>query len=133
MLERATRQDTIRAKAFFADKISFTTGPVELEHMLKSGEDIVVVDVRAADDYAKGHIPGAINLPAGTWDRPEGLDKGKTNIVYCYSQTCHLAAKACLGFADKGYPVMELEGGFATWKQDELEIEHEPASRFTRK
>src|SRR3954453_23554845 len=72
--------DTARALAFFEDKMSFTTGPVELEHRIKDGDDIVVVDVRDADDYAKGHIPGAINLPRGTWENPQGLSKDKVNI-----------------------------------------------------
>jgi len=116
-------QDSIRALAFFQDKITFTTGPVELEHQIKDGENIVIVDVRDADDYAKGHIPGAINVPRGTWDDPQGLEKGKVNIVYCYTQTCHLGAHACAVFAAKSYPVMELEGGFAAWKDNDFETE----------
>jgi hypothetical protein len=35
-----------------------------------------------------------------------------------------------VGFASKGYPVMELEGGFETWKDYELDIEPEPANRL---
>ena len=74
-------------------------------------------------DYAKGHIPGAINCPKGSWELYEGLSKDKTNVVYCYTQVCHLAATAAVEFADRGYPVMELEGGFETWKEYELPIE----------
>jgi rhodanese-related sulfurtransferase len=123
--------DPSRAKAYFEDKLAFTTGPVELDRWIKSGENnLVVVDVRAKEDYAKGHIPGAINIPKENWDRPDGLAKEKTNIVYCYTQQCHLAANACARFASAGYPVMELEGGFETWKEDQLDIEEEPAQRF---
>ena len=42
--------------------MAFTTGPVELERMMKNKE-VNVVDVRAAEDYAEGHIPGAVSLP----------------------------------------------------------------------
>ena len=115
--------DPQKAKEYFEAKISFTTGPVELERMMKQGENINIVDVRAAEDYAEGHIPGAVNLPKDKWQKLEGLRKDKTNVLYCYSQVCHLAATAAVEFASKGYPVMELEGGFRTWKEHDMDIE----------
>ena len=123
--------DPARARAYFEEKLAFTTGPVELDRWIKASEDnLVVVDVRAAQDFAKGHLPGAINLPREKWESLQGLSRDKTNVVYCYTQQCHLAANACLHFATKGYPVMELEGGFDAWQENELEIEEESASRF---
>ena len=116
-------QDVARARAFFEQKLSFTTGPVELDHAIKDHENIVIVDVREAEDYEKGHVPGAINLPKGTWDNPEGLQKNRTNVVYCYTQQCHLGANACVRFASQGYPVMEMEGGFEAWQENDLETE----------
>ena len=125
--------DPARAKAFFQNKVDFTTGPVELEHMIKSHENsITVVDVREAEDFGRGHIPGAINLPRGTWETANELSKDKTNIVYCYTQTCHLAANACASFASRGFPVMELEGGFEGWKENDFELEQEPANRLRK-
>ena len=117
------KQDTARARAFFEQKVAFTTGPMEVDSALKAHENIVVVDVRAAEDYAKGHVPGAINLPKGSWEHPEGLQKDRTNIVYCYSQQCHLAARAAAQFATQGYPVMEMEGGIDAWTEHDLETE----------
>jgi len=124
--------DPANAKAFFEDKLAFTTGPVELDHMLKSNENILVVDVREADDFSKGHIPGALSLPRERWDGLEGMSRDKTYVFYCYTQTCHLAAQACVNFAGRGYPVMELEGGFAAWKAAELDIEREPINRLKK-
>jgi rhodanese-related sulfurtransferase len=124
--------DPDRARAFFEDKLAFTTGPVELDHMLKSNENITVVDVRDADDFAKGHIPGALSLPRERWDSLEGMSRDKTFVFYCYTQACHLAARACVKFAGRGYPVMELEGGFAAWQAAELDIEREPINRLKR-
>jgi rhodanese-related sulfurtransferase len=111
-----------RAHDYFAQKMEFTTGPVELERELKGG-DVVVVDVRAAEDYEKGHIPGAISLPQDRWERPEGLDRQRVNVLYCYSQVCHLAARAAVELSAQGYPVRELEGGFEGWKQNQLPVE----------
>ncbi len=120
-----------KAKAYFEQKLAFTTGPVELSKWIKSREDnLLVVDVREVEDYAKEHIPGAINVPRDKWQNPQGLSKDKTNVVYCYTQQCHLAANACVQFAGAGFPVMELEGGFEAWKENELDIEEESARRF---
>jgi rhodanese-related sulfurtransferase len=104
-----------RAREFFAAKMAFTTGPVELKGMLGRKENVAVIDVRRPEDYAKSHIPGAVNLPHGQWHTAKGLSKDKLHVVYCYSQTCHLAAAAALEFASQGYRVMEMEGGFAAW------------------
>lgn len=112
--------DATRAREYFEDKMAFTTGPVELERELKT---VSVIDVRAAEDYAQGHLPGAINLPQGTWERAEGLSRDKVNVVYCYSQVCHLAAKAAIIFTKQGFTVKELEGGFAGWKEHDLPVE----------
>jgi rhodanese-related sulfurtransferase len=114
--------DPAKAKEYFEAKMDFTTGPVELERMMKNGE-VNVVDVRAGEDYAEGHIPGAVNLPKDQWQSLKGLRKDKVNVLYCYSHVCHLAATAAVEFADKGYPVMELEGGWRWWKNDGFEIE----------
>jgi rhodanese-related sulfurtransferase len=115
--------DPIEAKQYFESKLAFTTGPVELNRMIQNRENINVVDVRAEEDYQKGHIPGAVNLPQERWASQEGLDKSKTNVLYCYTQVCHLAAKAAVEFSRAGFPVMEMDGGFEAWRENEMEIE----------
>jgi rhodanese-related sulfurtransferase len=120
-----------KAKKYFKDKMAFTTGPVELERML-TGREVHVVDVRAAEDYAEGRIPSAVNFPKDQWGDAKvmkaRLRKDKINVLYCYSQVCHLAATAAVLFAGKGYPVMELEGGWRWWKHDEFAIEKAPST-----
>jgi rhodanese-related sulfurtransferase len=122
--------DPVRAKAYFEDRLAFTTGPVELDRIIKSHDhNIIVVDAREPEDFVKGHVPGAINLPKEKWAHPEGLQKEKTNVVYCYSQVCHLAASACVVLAGMGFPMMEMEGGFKAWQEHELDVEREPVNR----
>jgi rhodanese-related sulfurtransferase len=118
--------DPAKAREFFLNKITFTTGPVEVDRMLKTHQDVNVVDVREEEDYRKGHVPGAINLPHDKWQTLEGLSKDKPNILYCYSMVCHLAATAAVQFAEKGFPVMEMDGGFDEWKEHDLEIDTTP-------
>jgi rhodanese-related sulfurtransferase len=115
-------QDPVRAKEFFEAKMAFTTGPVELERMIKENR-VNIVDVRAADDYAKGHIPGAVNLPKERWETFAGLRKDRTNVLYCYSMVCHLAAAAAIQFAAQGFLIMELDGGWRWWKEDGFDVE----------
>jgi len=112
-------KDTERARKYFEDRVAFTMGPVELKKAINNKENIVVVDVRKAEDYKNGHIPGAISIPATEFeDRINELSKDKVTILYCYTQQCHLAAKSALKLASKGYPVIELEGGMKTWQHE---------------
>lgn len=102
--------------------MAFTTGPIELNRAINEKQDIVVVDVRAVEDFREGHIRGAVSLPRDQWNNPVGLRKDKLNVIYCYTHVCHLGAAACVEFARQGYPVMEMDGGFVAWTKHNLEI-----------
>ncbi len=112
-----------KAHKYFKAKMEFTTGPVELDRMVKDHENVNIIDVRSAADYALEHIPGAINLPKGRWASCSGLSREAVNVVYCYSEDCHLAAAAAMEFTGQGFSVIELEGGFEGWKEHNLPIE----------
>jgi len=114
--------DVDAARRFFRERLAFTTGPMELQARLERGEQVTVIDVRSADDYRTGHVPGAIHLPQGKWHRLAGIRKQVPAVVYCYSQTCKLAAAAALEFASHGIVAQEMEGGFATWREQGLPI-----------
>ena len=124
------KNDPAKAQQYFADKMAFTTGPVELSHELEHGNDnLVVVDVREEDDYREAHIPGAINLPRERWESCEGLQKDKLNVIYCYAHVCHLAAAAAAEFATKGFSVMEMDGGWEAWTENDLKVEKQPLAK----
>jgi len=78
------------------------------------------LDVREADEYAQGAIPGALHLPRGFLEvQVEGRlpDKTRPIVVYCAGGTrSALAAKALqdLGYAD----VVSMAGGFNRWKDE---------------
>jgi len=116
-------KQTERARLYFEDKLAFTVGPVELKGMLED-PTVQIIDVRKKEDYDKGHIPMAISIPKKDLENNlNKISKDKINVVYCYTQQCHLAAKAAVILAEKGYPVMELEGGIDVWKnQYQFEI-----------
>ena len=56
--------------------------------MMKDEKNYIILDVRRPDEYAKGHIPGAINVPneeIGTAEISELPDKAQLILVYCRS------------------------------------------------
>lgn len=63
--------------------------------------DGVIIDLRKKEDFDRGHIPGAINMPFDKFDGFEGeqiefpgLSKTKINYLYCYELLCNLSQKA---------------------------------------
>jgi len=110
---------TKEAKEFFLQKISFTISPYELKEWIKNKiDEINILDVRRYDDYIESHIPYAVHIPYDSIENHLNmLNKEKINVIYCYDIYCKLASKAACIFADKGYPVMEMCGGFHIWKK----------------
>lgn len=126
----AKTYDFDRAKAFFEDRITFTTGTHELQVLIDGKTDpseYQVVDVRFPDDYSEARIPGAVNLPMPRWGNRDyienHLDRNATLYLYCYTPTCHLAAQAAAKLAAEGYRVVEVEGGWQSWVESGFEVE----------
>lgn len=123
--------DLDRAQQYFRDRMAFTTGVHELDLLVNSRKNPAtyqVVDVRQPEDFAKAHVPGAINLPRGKWQDPKGLKKDATLYLYCYNQTCHLAADAAVALTAQGYRVVEVEGGWAAWEANGYLTEQDAAA-----
>jgi len=115
--------DPQKAAKYFETKLEFTTGPRELYSLITSNQNISIIDVRNTIDYWKGHIPGAVSLPRKKWGTFKGLSRKGINVIYDYSEQCHLAMIACKLFAEHGLYVQQLEGGFEAWRQHSLLIE----------
>jgi rhodanese-related sulfurtransferase len=112
------RHNTKMAENFFAQRLAYTLGPVELKAMMKKNK-VKVLDVRYKDDFDEAHIPGAISMPKYELEANLAkLSKNDVHVVYCYNQQCHLGSNAALFLAQNDYPVMELEGGFKVWVED---------------
>ena len=76
--------DTRGAHDYFAAKMAFTTGPAELQRAIDDDE-VNVIDVRAAKDYAEGHIPGSVSLPRPDWDDTSVLSADKPNVLILFT------------------------------------------------
>lgn len=113
-----------KAKDYFTSKEQYVVGPKELYLAIQAQPEFInIVDVRQMQDYAKGHLPGAINLPREQWNLYSGLKKDKLNVIYSYSLECPLASQAASQFAAQGYSVMEMVGGFDAWQENHYQTE----------
>ena len=115
---------------FIAGRTLITILPEEVNQILRNDFTSIIIDVRAPDDFNEGHVPGAINLPKGSWGKISGLQFEQTMIIYCYSISCPLAVKAMQQFVRYGFPVMEMEGGFEAWKENRLPVEISRNGRY---
>ena len=83
---------------------------------LDSGDPVVLLDVRTAEEFAEGHIPGAVCLPVETIGRtaPAELpDKSAEILVYCRSGS--RSAKAARKLTGLGYTHVADFGGIQDW------------------
>lgn len=98
--------------------------PGELQSRLDAGEQIVVIDVREPDEFAKGKIPGAYTIPRGVLEmQVDGrLPLESTVVLYCGAGA--RSALACKSLADMGYDKVEnLDGGWGGWVRAGLPVE----------
>ncbi len=85
--------------------------------MMKSESDYIILDVRRADEYADGHIPGAVNFPnenIGTDEISMLPDKDKLIFVYCRSG--RRSKEASKKLAALGYTNVVEFGGILDYK-----------------
>lgn len=124
-------QDTQKAAEYFESELNFKTNSYFINRSINEKmTNINIIDVRSAESYKKGHIPGAINIPNekyNSFDGSEtdfpGLRKDAFNCVYCYTATCNLSQKAAKKFASLGYPVKEIVGGYDGWVEKKYPVE----------
>jgi molybdopterin/thiamine biosynthesis adenylyltransferase/rhodanese-related sulfurtransferase len=82
------------------------------------------VDVREADEWQEGHLPGAVHVPRGNLEsRIENVVPDKTQPVVLYCASAARSAFAAKTLEELGYTdVHSLAGGFTDWKRNGLEI-----------
>ena len=89
----------------------------EAVKMMRDEKDYIILDVRRPDEYAAGHIPGAINVPnedIGTAEIAELPDKSQQILVYCRSG--RRSKEASEKLVKLGYTNIVEFGGILDWK-----------------
>jgi ArsR family transcriptional regulator len=100
--------------------------PVSREALLARLRDgrVTVLDVRPADEFAMGHLPGALNVPLGTLEqRLQELDPDQEIVAYCRGAYCVLSFEAVAALRGRGFNVRRLEDGYPEWRAAGLPVE----------
>jgi len=87
---------------------------------------VLVIDVRDPDSFAKGHIPGSVNVDYTMVFKEAGRFKGETRtiVTYCACAREMTSARAAVDLAEKGIPgAKALVGGWDEWVQRGEKIE----------
>ncbi len=118
------KQEIIRSAvdAYLSSGRSPVMPASDLYNILNDGDpsnDPVILSVRKPDDYAKGHVPGAINIPWPKLGDPAELDKlppDKPIVVYCY--TGHTGQLATTLLNVMGYQATNMKFGMMGWSKN---------------
>jgi rhodanese-related sulfurtransferase/DNA-binding transcriptional ArsR family regulator len=99
--------------------------PVPRDELLARVQDdlVTVIDVRPAEEYAAGHIPGATNIPLSELEKHlDQFDPDQEIVAYCRGPHCVLAFDAVVRLREKGYMARRLQDGFPEWKSAGLPV-----------
>jgi rhodanese-related sulfurtransferase len=92
--------------------------PVDRNDLLKRVRQgaVTVLDVRPAEEYRAGHIPGALSVPLGQLkELISNLPKDQEVVAYCRGPYCVLAVEAVEMLRNKGFKAIRLEEGIQDW------------------
>ena len=85
---------------------------------------VVVLDVRPAEEYSAGHLPGAVNIPIHELEkRLKELPRRKEVIAYCRGPYCLMSYDAISLLRRKGLKARRLEAGLPEWRAAGLPVE----------
>jgi rhodanese-related sulfurtransferase/DNA-binding transcriptional ArsR family regulator len=85
---------------------------------------VTVLDVRPPEEFAAGHVPGAVNIPIRELEkRLKQLPKGKEVVAYCRGPYCLMSYDAVSLLRKKGYTARRLEAGLPEWRLAGLPVE----------
>jgi rhodanese-related sulfurtransferase/DNA-binding transcriptional ArsR family regulator len=107
-------------------KVKDSLDPVPATRLLEMARDglVTVLDVRPPEEYAAGHLPGAINIPLRDLEKHLlDLDPSHEIVAYCRGPHCVLAFDAVSKLREKGISARRLDGGLPEWRLEGLPVE----------
>ena len=110
-------------RRYFSNRDSMQ--PVSREELLEKSRAgvVTVLDVRPPDEFALGHLPGAVNIPLRELAaRLAELDPALEIVAYCRGAYCVLSFEAVAALRARGFKVRRLEDGFPEWRAAGLPV-----------
>lgn len=123
------------AAAHFERLLAFETDCWDVHAAIETGNaQFTILDVRSPEAYAKGHLPGALNLPhRRITDRNlAALGPETLFVVYCDGPHCNGADRGALRLARLGRKVKKMIGGVEGWKDEGFDLVAQPAQAAIR-
>ncbi|MFX1737190.1 rhodanese-like domain-containing protein [Paraburkholderia sp. A1RI_3L] len=117
------------ALAHFESSMGFETDCWDVHDALASGTpDFVLLDVRSPALYARGHVPGAVNLPHGkiVASKLAAYPADTLFVTYCAGPHCNGAARGAIRLARLGRPVKVMIGGITGWLDEGFALDTTP-------
>jgi rhodanese-related sulfurtransferase len=115
-----------RAARHFGTAFEYETDCADVHAAMTNGQqDFVLLDVRSPALYARGHVPGALNLPQGKIVEAKLTDYPMDTlfVVYCAGPHCNGAHRGALRLAGLGRPVKLMIGGVTGWLDEGFELQ----------
>ena len=109
---------------FLGDKDALE--PISADELLKRAKRglVTVLDVRPPEEFAAGHLPGAVNIQI---DKLESglakLSKQREVVAYCRGPYCLMSFEAVLKLRKRGWKARRLQHGFPEWKAAGLPVD----------
>jgi len=104
------------------DQLEAVTFP-ELRRLMREG-DVTVLDVRPAEEYEHGHIPGALSVPVGELKRRlREIPKRSEVVAYCRGRYCVYSIEAVTLLRKNGYRARRAHEGLPDWRAAGLPVE----------
>jgi len=127
-LQGLAREHLEEVQALVASYLERRDGlePVPAHELLERARDglVTVIDVRPPEEYAQGHIAGAINVPLQRLSRELGQIPPEREVVaYCRGPWCVLSFEAVARLRKAGLRARRLDGGLPEWRHSGLPVE----------
>jgi rhodanese-related sulfurtransferase len=106
-----------------ANKGSFLS-PANAIRLMNNDDEILIIDIRAAADFKKGHIKGAKNMPLSDFAKSiDGISGEKDRPVLIYCNSGNTVTRAIKLLKKAGFEkVNNLAGGIAAWKEANMPL-----------
>ena len=117
--------DSASAVQHFESAFSFETDCWDVHDAMTRAPDFVLIDVRSPELFARGHVPGAVNMPHAKiiGSRMAAYAPGTLFVVYCAGPHCNGAERGALRLARLGLPVKIMVGGMTGWLEEGFSLE----------
>lgn len=111
-------------KSYFRERDNLE--PVSRNELLRRMRDglVIVIDTRPPEEFAAGHVAGALSLPfAALKRRLRELPRDQEIVAYCRGPFCVLSYEAVAELRKRGFKAFRLEDGYPEWKAAGLPVE----------